>query len=170
MLSGKVAIITGASKGIGAAVARALFTQGASLALCARSSCSDLATELDPSAQRTFSQQVDISDPTAVDTFIQSTVQKFGRVDIVVNNAAVIEPIADIAEADVKLWSRCMDVGVNGAFYVTHYALPYLVRGGGGVVVNISSGAAVNAMRGVSAYCASKAVCFTSYSSSVRST
>lgn len=153
-----VVIISGASRGLGEATARALFALGANTAINARSAedLRALAAEIDPGGERVVALAGDVSHADTCRNLVQQTVAHFGRLDAVVNNAAVIRPVAAIADADPAAWETNLIVNVAGPFYLTHFALPYL-RQQDGRVANVSSGAAVSAIAGWSAYCAGKA-------------
>ncbi len=97
----------------------------------------------------------DVGDPAQVERAIASAVAQLGGIGIVVNNAGTIEPLARIADADMRQWARAMAINLNGPIYVMHYAAPHLPRGG--VVINITSGAGERPQTGRSAYTASKA-------------
>ncbi|RMH49266.1 MAG: SDR family oxidoreductase, partial [Alphaproteobacteria bacterium] len=97
----------------------------------------------------------DVADHEAVAALVARTLREFGRLDILVNNAAVIEPIGRMAETDPAAWGRLIDINVKGVYHGLRAAIPAMA--GGGVVVNLSSGAATRPLEGWSAYCASKA-------------
>jgi NAD(P)-dependent dehydrogenase (short-subunit alcohol dehydrogenase family) len=149
--------ITGASRGIGAATARHLAALGHPLALVARRSAEieALAREIRAKGGTAIAQACDIGEPDSVARAITAAVAELGALGIVINNAGTIEPIARIADADVRQWARAMDVNLSGPTYVMHFAAPHLRAGG--VVINITSGAAERPQIGRSAYCASKA-------------
>ena len=86
-----------------------------------------------------------------------ATVARFGRLDVLIGNAGVIEPIAELAKADPGEWSRAIDINLKGVFHGMRAALPVMRRQGSGTIITVSSGAAVNPIEGWSAYCASKA-------------
>ncbi len=158
-LSGKVVIVTGASRGIGAAAATALGKAGATLVLTARS-----AAEIDSVAQAITRDggsataiPCDVSDWNAVQRLVAATQQRYGKIDALINNAGVIEPIAVTAESDPAEWARSIQINLIGAYYVIRAVLPSMLAAGGGTIVNVSSGAALNPLLGWSAYCSGKA-------------
>jgi len=149
--------ITGASRGIGAATAREFAKRGHPVALAARGkdAIEKLAREIRASGGNAIATPCDVGDPAQVERAIAATVAQLGGLGIVVNNAGVLEPLARIADADMRQWARAMEVNLNGPIYVMHCAAPHLPRGG--AVINITSGAGERALTGRSAYCASKA-------------
>ncbi|HWE76204.1 MAG TPA: SDR family NAD(P)-dependent oxidoreductase [Stellaceae bacterium] len=149
--------ITGASRGIGAATAREFAKRGHPIALVARNkdAIENLAQEIIAAGGKAIAVPCDVGDPAQVEQAIATTVKLLGGLRIVINNAGTIEPLALIADADMRQWARAMEVNLNGPIYVMHYAAPHLPRGG--VVINITSGAAERAQTGRSAYAASKA-------------
>jgi 3-oxoacyl-[acyl-carrier protein] reductase len=149
--------ITGASRGIGAATARVFAKRGYPIALSSRGkdAIEKLAQEIRAAGGKAVAVPCDVGDPEQVERAIGTAVAQLGGLGIVINNAGTIEPLARIADADMRQWARAMEVNLNGPIYVMHYAAPHLPRGG--VVINITSGAAERAQTGRSAYCASKA-------------
>lgn len=158
-LQNKVAIVTGASKGIGAATAKRMAELGVKVVLTARSqeALSELANDINTSGGEALAVACDVSDYNQVNSMIAQTIMKFGKIDIVVNNAGLIEPIGHITDITPDAWGKVMDVNVKGIFNMLHAALPGMVARGEGTIVNISSGAATSALEGWSHYCASKA-------------
>lgn len=155
-MQGKVVVITGASRGIGAAAARAFAKAGAKVVLLARSmtEIDAIAAEIGPAA---LALRCDVADWSAVEAALAKTVQAFGRIDVLVNNAGTIDPIARLADADPAAWGRAVDVNLKGVFHGLRAAIPVMRRQGGGTIINVSSGAARNALEGWSSYCAGKA-------------
>ena len=155
-LTGQTALITGASRGIGAETARAFAAAGANLCLMARSAdeLAALATELDT---QTLVQACDISDYTSVSAAVDATIKTFGQLDIVINNAGAIEPISHLRSVDPAGWDKVIDVNLKGVFYAMRAALPHMLGRGSGTIITVSSGAAHNPVEAWSHYCASKA-------------
>ena len=149
-VNGKTVVITGASKGIGAATARVLAQQGARVVLAARS-----ADALHALAEETGGLAVpcDVADYAQV----QALMDAAGTVDVLVNNAGLIDPIARLEDSDPDAWGKVVDVNVKGVYHGLRAALPRMVAQGSGTVINISSGAATGALEGWSHYCATKA-------------
>lgn len=154
--AGKTVFITGASRGIGAATGREFAEVGANVVLVARSgdAINALAAEIGPSA---LAIACDISRYADVEAAMQAAVAKFGRLDVVINNAGVIEPISPLATSDPEAWGQVIDINLKGVYYGLRAAIPILQATGGGTIITISSGAAHNALEGWSHYCASKA-------------
>lgn len=158
-LTSKVALITGASRGIGLASARALAQAGARLVLCARSADR---LERETQALRAAGAQAiglvcDVSQRSDVEAAVARACDVFGGLDILVNNAGVIDPIARLAESDPDAWCEGLDVNVKGVYFGLRAALPVMEAQGRGVIVNLSSGAAYRGLEGWSQYCAAKA-------------
>jgi NAD(P)-dependent dehydrogenase (short-subunit alcohol dehydrogenase family) len=155
-LSGKTVLITGASRGIGAAAAQAFVSAGARVMLTARDAVrlDDLVATLGPNA-RAIACDVGSWDQVLAAT--QAAHTWAGRLDVVVNNAGVIEPIARLSDADPQDWARAIDTNLSGVFHGLRAALPIMRAQGFGTVITVSSGAAVNPLEGWGAYCASKA-------------
>ena len=155
-LTDKVVFITGASRGIGAAAARAFADVGAKVVLAARSEgeITALAQEIGEAALPVI---CDVVDYQSVEAAIGAAVAKFGSVDVLINNAGTIDPIGHLPNGDIEGWHRAIDVNLKGVFNGMQAVLPSMVKRGAGTIINISSGAAHNAVEGWSAYCSSKA-------------
>lgn len=155
-LSGKTAIITGASRGIGEATARHLAELGMNVVLAARSEgdITRIASEIGDNA---LAVPCDVASFSEVENLIAKTVEKFGAIDLVLNNAGLIDPIARIEESDPDAWSKIVDVNLKGVYYAYRSAIPQMLKQGNGTIINISSGAATGALEGWSHYCATKA-------------
>jgi len=153
-LYGRVVLITGAGRGIGAAAARHFAQAGAHLGLMARSASSmdDLVAETGALAL-----PGDVSDPKAVADAVARMTDRHGRIDVLINNAGVIDPIARMDAADPQTWGKAIDINLKGVFHGFRAVLPVMCAQGGGTVLTVGSGAAYNPLEGWSAYCASKA-------------
>ena len=158
-LKDKNAIVTGASKGIGAATARELARQGANVLLVARSidALDQIVNEIVEDGGRAESAKCDVSRYTEVSKAVEQCVDSFGSVDILVNNAGVIDPICRLANSDPEQWDRVVDINYKGVYHGLRATIPHMVSQGGGVIVNISSGAATGALEVWSHYCSTKA-------------
>lgn len=155
-MSGTCVLITGASKGIGAAAAKVFAGAGANVALVARNrdAIADLAGEIGPSA---VAIPCDVSRYWEMEAAVEACHTAFGRLDVLINNAGVIEPIAPLSEVDPDAWGHAIDINLKGVFNGMRAALPGMIARGAGTILTVSSGAAHNALEGWSAYCASKA-------------
>jgi NAD(P)-dependent dehydrogenase (short-subunit alcohol dehydrogenase family) len=156
--SGKVAVVTGSSKGIGYAIAEALVHAGASVMVSARHAeeVSNAAARLNSMGSgRALGLPCDVRRPDAVAELIGRTVAEFGGLDILVNNAGVGR-FGPVAELPVERWQQVIETNLSGAFYCCREAIPHLRRRGGGWIINIASLAGKNPMAGGTAYNASK--------------
>jgi 3-oxoacyl-[acyl-carrier protein] reductase len=158
-LTGKVIIVTGASRGIGAAAAAALAREGATVMLTARDGnrSAEVARAITEAGGRADATACDVSDFAAVEKLVAQMEARFGHVDALINNAGVIEPIATVAESDPAVWARNIEINLIGAYNPIRALLPRMIKAGGGTIVNVSSGAAIRPLDGWSAYCSSKA-------------
>jgi NAD(P)-dependent dehydrogenase (short-subunit alcohol dehydrogenase family) len=155
-ISGKSVLITGASRGIGEAAARAFAAAGGHVALLARNAaaCTRIADEIGGGA---LAIPGDVSDPATLPAAVAQVCATYGKLDILINNAGVITPIAPLASVDADAWGALIDINLKGVFYGMRAALPVMKAQGAGTILTISSGAAHNPLEGWSAYCASKA-------------
>jgi NAD(P)-dependent dehydrogenase (short-subunit alcohol dehydrogenase family) len=157
-LQGKIALVTGASRGLGEGIARALARDGAAVMLLARDGdlARKVAGEIVDAGGTAEALACDVSDYPSVERAVADTRQRLGGLDILVNNAGVIEPIAEVAASDPAVWARNIQINLIGAYYVVHAVLDAMLQGGG-TIINISSGAAYRPLEGWSSYCAGKA-------------
>jgi 3-oxoacyl-[acyl-carrier protein] reductase len=155
-LSGKTAFITGASRGIGEAAARIMAGYGANVVLAARSS-GDIERIASEIGEKALPVTCDVARYSDFEAAIGKAVQHFGSLDILVNNAGVIDPIARIGESDPEAWGQVVDINFKGVYHGLRASIPHMKGNGGGVIINISSGAATGALEGWSHYCATKA-------------
>jgi NAD(P)-dependent dehydrogenase (short-subunit alcohol dehydrogenase family) len=158
-LTDQVIIVTGASRGIGAAAAIELAAGGAKLCLSARaaSSCSGVLEKIKNAGGEAFAASCDVSDYGAVEKMIAETIDRYGRIDALINNAGIVDPIGAIATSNPVDWAQNISVNLVGVYHGTRAVLPHFLEQGSGVIVNISSGAAHGPMEGWSAYCSGKA-------------
>src|SRR5215467_11056153 len=145
-----VVLVTGGSKGIGLAVARAFVARGDQVVIGTRSAPKSLETE------RLHVVKADVRRPDDAQRLVDAAVARFGGLDVLVNNAG-IGKFANVADMSLDDWHAIIDTNLNGVFYCTRAALPAMRARGGGFVINISSLAGKNAFPGGAAYCASKA-------------
>ena len=155
-MTGKTVMITGASRGIGAEAARVFAKAGANVALLARSkgAISDLAEVIGAQA---LALAVDVANYQDVSDAVSATKDKFGSLDVLINNAGVIEPISHLSKAEPDDWGHVIDINLKGVFNGMRAAVPVIKASGGGSVLTISSGAAHGPVEAWSHYCASKA-------------
>jgi NAD(P)-dependent dehydrogenase (short-subunit alcohol dehydrogenase family) len=156
--AGKVAFITGAASGIGRATAVAFAAEGARVAVLDRTEDALRGTA---DAIRTAGGEVhviacDVSEPKQVEAAVADVVRTFGRLDVAFNNAGVENKAAPVADIDLDEWDRILDINLRGTFVCMKYELAQMLRQGGGVIVNTSSGAGVRGVAGGAAYAASK--------------
>jgi len=158
-LDGKAAVITGASRGIGAATAREFAKHGVAVVLAARTAhdIEQLAAEIRDAGGKAEAIACDVSRYADVAAAVARCQDTFGRLDILVNNAGVIDPIARLADSDPEEWGRAADINYKGVYHGLRAAIPVMEAQGSGVIVNVSSGAATSALEGWSHYCSSKA-------------
>lgn len=158
-LSGQAAIVTGASRGIGAAAALALAEASAAVLLLARSTdqVETVAAGIRDKGGRAHALQCDVSRWLDVEHAVQAGIEQFGRVDILVNNAGVIDPVGHLAESDPETWGHAVDINLKGVYHGLRAVLPLMKAQGSGTVINISSGAAHAPLEGWSHYCTAKA-------------
>ena len=155
-LEGQTVMITGASRGIGGAAAHAFAAAGANVVLLSRSreAIADIAGQIGAAA---LAVPCDVSRFWEVEAAVQAALTTFGRLDVLINNAGVIEPIAGLAEVDADDWGKAIDINLKGAFHGIRATLPVMQAAGRGTIITVSSGAAHTPLEGWSAYCASKA-------------
>lgn len=153
-LSGKSVLITGASRGIGAAAARAFAAAGAHVGLAGRPGAALAAVAAETGATLL---PCDVADFAQVQAAVAAMAGAHGRLDVLINNAGLIDPIATLAEAEPEAWARQIAVNLTGVFHGMRAALPVMLAQGGGTILTVGSGAAYNPLEGWSGYCASKA-------------
>lgn len=156
-LEGQVAIVTGASLGIGRSIALALARNGAKVSLAARSepALHAVQAEIEAGGGQAASFPTDVSRETEVADLVRGTVERFGRLDILVNNAG-IGIFGPLAEMRTEEWDRIMAVNARGPFLLCREAIPYLKRQGQGSIINIASVVGIKGYANQAAYSASK--------------
>ncbi|MCR6670745.1 SDR family oxidoreductase [Devosia ginsengisoli] len=150
-------LILGASRGLGEAIAFAVGQAGFAVGVGCRKSedAEAVSARLQQAGAAALPLMVDVTDAAGVTRAVEAMAGWHGKVAGLVNNAGIIDPIARLSDTDAKAWGRLIEINVIGAYHGVRAVLPYLSAGG--VVVNVSSGAASHAMEGWSAYCTSKA-------------
>lgn len=156
-LSGKVAIITGASSGIGEATAKMLGDRGIKLMLAARREerLKDLVSKIEQAGGTANYQTVDVTKKEQVKALAQKTVDTYGKVDIAINNAGLM-PLSNLDKLRVDEWDTTIDVNIKGVLYSIASVLPYMQSAQSGHIINISSVAGHKVFPGGAVYCASK--------------
>jgi NAD(P)-dependent dehydrogenase (short-subunit alcohol dehydrogenase family) len=166
-LEGKAALITGASKGIGRGLAAAFLSEGASVFLCARteSTLSEAAAELETIARgaggaggpdRVSFLAADLGDPGEAEQVARAAVERFPRLDVLVNNASILGKRAPLAELDVDTWDDVLRVNTSSLFYVTRLLIPHFIARGEGSIINVSSSVGRKGKANWGAYAVSK--------------
>ena len=156
-LTGKVALVTGASSGIGSATAKALAQEGAKVVLAARrfEKMKAIADEIRENGGETLVLPVDLSNEQATVDLVKQAYDKWGQLDILVNNAGLVD-VASVETADIDSWRKMFEVNALGLMIAAKKAIPSMKAQGGGHIVNLSSTSGLFVDAGLSGYCASK--------------
>jgi NAD(P)-dependent dehydrogenase (short-subunit alcohol dehydrogenase family) len=145
-LAGRTAIVTGGAKGIGAHYSRALAAEGARVMIADIADASGLAEEIAAAhgGNSVTSAVADVSDEASVKTLVAATMERFGRIDVLVNNAALFAPLQETkcTEIDAALWDQVMAVNLRGPFLMVKHVAPHMQARGYGKIINIGSGTA----------------------------
>ncbi|MGH1539916.1 MAG: SDR family oxidoreductase [Arenicella sp.] len=157
-LTNKTALITGASRGIGAAIAKELSACGATVILAARTETAiqSNAHEINTAGGKAYAISCDVSQYSELQAASSFCLEQSGSLDILINNAGVIEPISRLADSDPDLWSCAVDINFKGVYFGMRAAIPIMEKQGSGTIINLSSGAANGALEGWSHYCSTK--------------
>ena len=155
-LEGKVALVTGGSDGIGKAIAKTFAKEGAKVVVASRNEAKGkkALAELNGLGEATYFT-VDISKPDQVRQMVDYTIQRYGRIDVLVNNAAICPP-GDVLTTTEAIWDEVIDVNLKGIFLCCKNVIPHMQANGGGTIVNIGSINSLMAMENEAAYDASK--------------
>jgi NAD(P)-dependent dehydrogenase (short-subunit alcohol dehydrogenase family) len=158
-LHGKVTIVTGAGSGIGRAVAHLFAQEGAHVVIAERNADAgeETAAAIRQAGGAALAVATDVRRADQVRRLIDQTVAIYGRIDILVNNAGIPGPYKPFHELDEADWDTVLDINLKGHFLCARFAVPFMIQGGGGAIVNTSSALAYLALANCSAYCASKA-------------
>ena len=154
----RVAVVTGASRGIGAMIARALADDGYGVCLLARdgSAAAAVAGEIGSVGGLAMTRSVDVTDEVAVGETVRAVLSSWGRIDLLVNSAGSIEREVPLWEAEVDQWWSVITTNIRGPFLMTRAVVPAMIAAGGGRIINLNSGAAAAERAELSAYSASK--------------
>ena len=161
-LAGRTAIITGASQGLGLAIAHAYVSAGASVVICSRDTASLAQAERELSERaggsaRVVAEAADVSIELDVQRLVERALSSFRRIDILVNNAGIYGPLGAIEEIDWAEWVRAIEINLLGSVLLCRALVPHFKRNRGGKVIQLSGGGATNPLPRLSAYAASKA-------------
>lgn len=158
MFSGKVAFVTGAANGIGRATAVQFAQHGASIVVAdiLEQGNDETARMITDAGGRALALRCDVTRGEDVRATLDKAVEAFGRVDFAFNNAGVEQPITPLADITEQEWGRIANVNLRSVFLCMKYEIPLMLKQGGGVIVNTSSGAGVKGIAGQAAYCAAK--------------
>ena len=156
-IKGKVVVITGASSGLGEATARLLSAEGASVVLGARrvNRIQSLADELNAKGGKALALATDVTNHEQVKNLVDAAVQKFGRIDVIINNAGIM-PHSPLERLKIDDWNRTIDVNIKGVLYGIAAALPYMKQQKAGHIINVSSVAGHKVTPNGAVYCATK--------------
>ncbi len=157
-LNNKVAIITGASKGIGAAIAKKLAEQGASVVVSSRSQAAvdEVAQSIKDNNGKSIGIECHVGKQEHLSNLVEKTVAEYGRIDILINNAATNPTFGGLAEADLAVFDKIMNVNVKACMLLSNLCYPYMKKSEGGSIINISSVEGVRPSRGLGMYSISK--------------
>lgn len=157
--TGKVALITGAGTGNGEAIAERLFAGGAAVGLVSRrlKQVQSVCQRIDPEGVRTLAVEADVRDYKAMEVAVKQVVERFGKLDLAVNNAGVTGP-AGVAVQDigVDIWQEVIETDLTGVFYSMKYEIPAMLSNGSGAIVNMSSANGLVGLAGMAAYTTAK--------------
>lgn len=139
--SSQVVLVTGAASGIGAAVARLLGAEGATVMIADRdgAGAEQVASEIIAMGGSAFAHRIDLVDAAAVEAMVEDTVKRFGALHLAVNNAGAGGQRAPVAEQSLESWHRVIDINLNSVFYSMKYEIPAMLAAGGGAIVNVAS-------------------------------
>lgn len=154
----KVAMVTGAGSGIGAAMARRFAEEGAKVVVAdlKEEAAHEVAARIEKAGGTAIAVQQDVSDPASVEKSVDFAVEKFGRLDVAVNNAGIGGDIAPLTDYSLEGWDKVIAINLSGVFYGMKYQIPAMLRSGGGSIVNTASIMGSVAARDTAGYVAAK--------------
>lgn len=157
-LEGLVAIVTGASRGLGKAFALALATNGADVVVVARTPPHEVAAEIVSNGRQAVALSADVSSEESVLEMVEQTSKRFERIDILVNNAGIVTPFREVVDFPTEEWDQTFNINLRGAFVCSKAVLPSMIARRYGKIINVAAGVLEERVQvGLSAYCASKA-------------
>ncbi len=158
-LTGKVALVTGGSRGLGKAIAVALAGNGANVAICGRKqeNLDNVYSEFREMGFDVMTKVANVGSSEQVTSLFESVEKRFGKLDILVNNVGINMFTPSTSEADENLWDKIIDINLKSAYLASGQAVRLMKKAGGGKIINISSTAARKAAKGMGIYCISKA-------------
>jgi NAD(P)-dependent dehydrogenase (short-subunit alcohol dehydrogenase family) len=157
-LRDKVALITGASRGLGRAMALRFADEGAHLAICARKEDEilEVAEQVKARGREVIAMSADIGRKADVERLVNETMKKFGRIDVLVNNAGILGPRVELIEYPDDVWEEVLRINLTGTFLMTKEVAQHMVKAGKGSIINISSGVGIEGRARWGAYSVSK--------------
>lgn len=157
-LRGSVAVITGASRGLGAAFAEALAAEGAEVVICARDKdgLDDVCKKIGKKGGVCSSYVVDVASSKEVNGFVSKVIKMQGRIDVLINNAGAVHKFSPVEKISEEEYAQCMRTNVDSIFHFLKAVIPHMKKRNSGIIVNISSGAGRRAHANLSVYAASK--------------
>jgi 3-oxoacyl-[acyl-carrier protein] reductase len=155
-LAGKVALVTGAGSGIGRATAELFAVQGAEVAVVDLVAADETAAAIEAAGGSALAIETDVGDGAAVEAMAGKAIDCFGRVDVLVNNAGILDDYLAAADTPDEVWDRVMGVNLKGMFFTSRALIPQMLENGGGAIVNVASTAALVGGNGGAAYTTSK--------------
>lgn len=156
---GKVALVTGAGTGNGEAIAARLHAGGACVALVSRrlEQVESVSRSIDPEGARTVALEADVRDPKAMEGAVRRTLERFGKLDLAVNNAGITGPAGvPVQDLEAEIWREVIETDLTGIFYSMKYEIPAMLANGSGAIVNMSSANGLVGLAGMASYTAAK--------------
>ena len=155
-LQGKVALVTGAGSGIGRASAERFAAEGARVAVVDLKGAEEVAAAIEAAGGEAIALGTDVADEDAVAAMAAAAIERFGRVDVLMNNAGILDDYLPAADMPTAVWDRVLGVNLNAQFFTARALLPQMVERGAGAIVNVASTAGLNGGNGGAAYTTSK--------------